>query len=410
MKGFELSSVNKRRYNEMLNANFGLAARGQGRHSTQCTPDRFGKASTRRGAVAVFGLFLTMALIVLVAVTLDFGNIRVAQSEMRRAADAAAMAACWEMYDAQSQQTESGYWSLHTAAWNGANEISDHNVVGDGTPQISFVDVQVGQYDALNQEFNVWSADKNAVRVTLRRQNRFNGELPLFFGSLTGKDTQSLQTTATAAMFSQIVGFNQPKDGKTLDILPIALDLPSWEAAVKGVSGDSYAFDGNVRNGSDGICEANLYPKGTGAPGNRGTVDIGGANNSTSDLCRQILHGVSEQDMADLGKPLVLDENRELEVNGDTGISAGIKDELTTLVGKTRIIPIFTKVQGNGNNAMFTIVKFEGVRILDVKLTGKKNQKRVIIQPAKVMARDTVIDYAGTTYSSHLVTPVMLVE
>ncbi len=268
---------------------------------------RFARSRNRRGAVAVFGLFLTMGLIVLVAVTLDFGNIRVAQSEMRRAVDAAAMAACWEMYDVQSQQAESDCFPLQTAAWNGANEISEHNVVGDGTPHFSNVDVHVGQYNALNQQFDPLSVDKNAVRVILRRQNWINGELPLFFGSLTGKDTQSLQTTATAAMFSQIVGFNPPEDGETIGMLPIALDLPSWEAAVNDVSDDSYAFEVNVHNGSDGICEANLYPKGTGAPGNRGTVDIGGANNSTADLCRQILHGISEQDMADLGKPLALD-------------------------------------------------------------------------------------------------------
>ena len=245
----------------------------------------------------------------------------------------------------------------------------------------------------------------------MRRQSWSNGELPLFFGGLTGRDSQSLQTTATAAMFSQIIGFNEPESGESIGILPIALDMPSWEAAVNGTSEDDYAFDGGVvGDGSDGVFEANLYPKGTGSPGNRGTVDIGGANNSTNDLSRQVLHGISRQDLIDLGKPLKFDANGELELNGDTGISAGIKDELAALIGKTRIIPIFTRVQGNGNNAQYTIVRFEGVRILDVKLTGPKSQKRVMIQPAKVIARGTIIDFSGTTYSSHLVTPVMLVE
>ncbi len=106
----------------------------------------------------------------------------------------------------------------------------------------------------------------------------------------------------------------------------------------------------------------------------------------------------------------MLDANGELDLNGDTGISAGIKDELATLIGKTRVIPIFREVNGNGNNANFVIVRWEGVRILDVKLTGKPNQKRVIIQPAKVVARGTKIDFSGQHRSSHLVTPVMLVE
>ena len=65
-----------------------------------------------------------------------------------------------------------------------------------------------------------------------------------------------------------------------------------------------YNFDRSlVEKGSDGIREVNLYPQGTGSPGNRGTVDIGGANNRTADIARQIVNGITAQDLADLGKP-----------------------------------------------------------------------------------------------------------
>ncbi len=388
-----------------------LVTRGKVEQLDQRKQVRRVMASRRRGVAAVLGLFLVLSLVVLMGVTLDFGNIRVAQNELQRAADAAAMAACWEVYEVQSQSPGSSQWSMRMGALQGANAISAHNVVGEGAPQLDFSDVEVGAYDAITGQFNSSSSTPNAVQLILRRQSSSNGELPLFFGGLTGRDTQSLQTTATAAMFSQIIGFNEPHSGDSIGILPIALDEPSWQDAVNGISDDDYAFsNGSVDDGSDGVSEANLYPKGTGAPGNRGTLDIGGADNSTDDLTRQILHGISRQDLIELGKPLVFDDNGELELNGDTGISAGIKDELASLIGKTRIIPIFTKVQGNGNNAVYTIVRFEGVRILDVKLTGPKNKKRVMIQPAKVIARGTIIDYSGTTYSSHLVTPVMLVE
>ena len=179
--------------------------------------------------------------------------------------------------------------------------------------------------------------------MTLRRQGESNGELPLFFGAITGRESQALRTTATAAMFFAIDGFEQPKGDETRGILPIALDLPSWLDAVASQTEDNYAFiNGTVQSGSDGIFETNLYPKGTGSPGNRGTVDIGGANNSTADSSRQVLYGISAQDFVDLGKPLIFDGNGELELNGDTGISAGIKDELATLIGQTRVIPIFS--------------------------------------------------------------------
>ncbi|NNE00361.1 MAG: hypothetical protein HKN47_23835, partial [Pirellulaceae bacterium] len=59
---------------------------------------------------------------------------------------------------------------------------------------------------------------------------------------------------------------------------------------------------------------------------------------------------------------------------------------------------------------MYTIVAFEGVRILDVKLTGPKKKKHVTIQPAKTLARGAIIDTTGSSNSSYLLTPVMLMD
>lgn len=364
----------------------------------------------RRGAALVLGLFLIVSLVTLLAVTLDFAHIHVAETELQRTADASAMAACWEMFDQSLAGVNSGQTKI--AAKQAANSVAYANQIGDESPQFASDDVELGAYGVDRSWDGSGSGTLNAVRVTLRRQEAMNGELPLFFGALTGRDSLSLHTTATAAMHRAISGFNAPTGAdEGLEILPLALDLPSWLDAVAGDTSDNYAYaNGTVTSGSDGVSETNLYPKGTGAPGNRGTVDIGGSNNSTADLSRQILHGISKQDFVDLGKPLEFDEHGELLLNGDTGISAGIKDELASLIGKVRIIPIYTSVAGNGNNAMFTIVRFEGVRILDVKLTGSKNDKRVIIQPAPAIARGAKIDYSGTNSSTHVYTPVMLVE
>ncbi|TWT84835.1 hypothetical protein CA13_63160 [Planctomycetes bacterium CA13] len=364
----------------------------------------------RRGAALVFGLILSVSLVTLLGIVLDFGYIHVGRTEMRRSADAAAMSACWEMLDQQVAGTVD--YELEAEVKSEANKAALANIVGDISPELKSSDIELGTYNF----DGTWSTSdhlaRNAVRVTLRRQSCNNGELPLFFGALTGRNTQSLEVTATAAMMQAIDGFYEPSNyDETLELLPFALDLPSWQQAIANATLDQYAFkDGSVISGSDGFFETNLYPKGTGSPGNRGTVDIGGRNNSTADLSRQILHGVSKQDFIDLGKPLMLDANGELLLNGDTGISAGVKDELASIIGKPRIIPIYTSVAGNGNNAMFTIVAFEGVRILNVKLTGKKDKKEVVIQPAKVIARGCKVDTTGSIYSTHLVTPVMLVE
>jgi len=250
------------------------------------------------------------------------------------------------------------------------------------------------------------------VRVNLRRQSEINGEVQLFFSRLLGRESQALQSTATAAMVSEITGFHLPGlNQPNLQILPIALDLETWLSVLSGQTTDNFQWSGsNVSSGSDGVYECNLYPQGTGSPGNRGTVDIGSSNNSTADIRRQIIHGISRQDMLALGKPLQFDANGELLLNGDTGISAAIKDDLADIIGQKRIIPIFTSVSGNGNTAWYKIVRFEGVRILEVKLTGPMKQKRLIVQPAPMIARGSIVKQNASQPSSTLFTPVMLVN
>jgi hypothetical protein len=80
-----------------------------------------------------------------------------------------------------------------------------------------------------------------------------------------------------------------------------------------------------------------------GSPGNRGTVDIGGSNNSTNDIARQILHGISAQDLQALGKPLNISSQGTMTLNGDTGISAGVKDELKSIIGQKRMSSPFSR-------------------------------------------------------------------
>ena len=167
---------------------------------------------------------------------------------------------------------------------------------------------------------------------------------------------------------------------------------------------------GTVTAGPDGVPEVNLYPQGTGSPGNRGTVDIGSSNNSTQDLKRQILDGISPADLEHHGGRLELDVNGELQLNADTGISAAIKAELNEIKGQPRVIPIFETVAGNGNNANYTITSFAGVRIMNVALTGAMKSKNVMIQPAAMRMRGGIKSTSGTPESHFIYSPVVLIH
>ena len=350
----------------------------------------------RRGTVAVLSAFVMIVMVLFVALSVDVGYLQNAVVELQRSADAAAMAAAWELVD----DGEVGLVDDKLAARTVANSFVGLNRVCRDAPSVDLNysnsqsgDVVVGYLvDPSDPNSTLDTSDPtkyNAVRVRVRRTSARNGEVRMFFGRAVGVNSVATEATATAALVNNFGGFRAPPADETLQILPIALDKPTWDNLVEnGAGNDSWKWNAStktVESDSDGIGEANLYPTGTGAPGNRGTVDIGGSDNSTSDLARQITDGITEQDMMALGKPLEFDASGKLHLNGDPGISEGLKDELASVVGQTRIIPIFESVSKSGDTAEYTIVQWAGVRVLDVDMTG--NNKRVIVQPGSIITR-----------------------
>jgi Flp pilus assembly protein TadG len=377
----------------------------------------------RRGAVAPFALVMMVVLLACVAFAVDVGYLAKTRSEMQRTADAAAIAAAWDLIsdealtgDTSMTQTMS---NVRSAAVNytSLNDICKKNPeIDENTANNVTGDVVVGYLNDLsnaNAEWDYSDPSKfNAVKLLVSKTDDKNGEIPLFFARVLGIDSRATTVNATAALTRNISGFRIPADGDNLDLLPFALDVDTWQALLDGNAGDEWSYDkdtGEVSHEGDGIREVNLYPQGTGSPGNRGTVDIGGSNNSTNDIARQIVDGVSPADLEHHGGKLEFDPCGELSLNGDTGISAGVKDELTSIIGKPRMIPIFAEVEGPGNNADYTIVKFVGVRIMEVKLTGKMSSKRLIIQPCNIVAKG-VIPSTIEGHGDFIYTPVRLIR
>lgn len=374
------------------------------------------RKSDRRGSALILTVFSSFVLFCFLAFSIDTGFLAGAKAEMRRSADAASLAGCWELY----RQMQNGV--LPSSAPTAARQVSAEYVLANRVVNSTVAvdtgaqsqEIQIGYLPSLNSEAAI-SQNSGfpflAVQVSLTKTAERNGQVPFFFGKIFGRPGQNMQTSSTAVMAQRIDGFSlPPKSTDHLPILPFALDLESWEAARAGVGDDAYHFDkatGSVVGGADGVSELNLYPKGTGSPGNRGTVDIGDNNNSTADIARQIQHGISRDDLVAFGKPLALSSGGTLELNGDTGISAGVKDELTSIIGQTRILPVFASVEGNGNNATYTIVKWVGVRILDVDLTGSLSNKKVVAEPAAIVSQYvTVGDTLGS--SDGVFSPVLL--
>jgi Flp pilus assembly protein TadG len=379
-------------------------------------------SSARRGVVLFLTLFLMIFLLGIAAFAVDLGFYVSTKAEMQRAADAAAVAAAWDLIErSQPGITRSLADEISTARERAVDFVSRNGVAGgaaisDNSSNSTSGDVVIGYLANDSQTTSAMEFGNqnqfNAVQVTVRKNATKNGEVPLFFARVWGKNGLSAEGTATAALINNFGGFAAPSNGSNLQILPFALDEDTWNALQSGGGDDDWKWNseaGRVERQWDGVREVNLYPQGTGSPGNRGTVDIGGSNNSTSDLARQIVHGISADDLEDLGVPLEFNNQGTLTLNGDTGISAGVKDELASIVGQRRIIPIFRSVSGPGNNAQYVINKFVGVRIMAVQLTGKMSGKYLIVQPANIVAIGG-IPSSGPQTSYSIYSPVRLVH
>lgn len=370
----------------------------------------------RHGNILVLSAFMMIVMFAFLAFAVDIGYLYVTRDQMQRTADAAAIAACWDLIDGNAPSRQANSTTTSITARTTAGTYAALNPVLAAAPTLASNDVTIGYLSNPSDPSVAMSTigmnSPNAVTVRVQRVAGQNGAVPLFFAKALGLSSTTMQAQATAALLYNVKGFQMPSDGSNLDLLPFALDKTTWDAMMAGTGTDSWTVNtttGAVTAGSDGVKECNLYPQGTGSPGNRGTVDIGSSNNSTADISRQITSGVNAADLSHFGGKLELDSSGKLYLNGDTGISAGVKNELASIIGQPRIIPIFQSVAGPGNNATYTIVQFAGVRIMEVKLTGSMSSKKVTIQPCNIVSRGGLYSSTSGT-SSFIYSPVWLVR
>jgi hypothetical protein len=374
----------------------------------------------RRGAMVALIAFALIMIFAFVAFTVDIGWLTVTKTQLQNAADASALGSDMNLIKGFGPGATMSTAQVTTTAQNVAVTVAAANKAGD----INSVycngsrDVQLGQYqwNGTSWTMNWGVTPYNMSRVTLHRDIAGTGgdrPLPLFFAPVLGDKTANVEATATAAMLPGI-GFKLSSGSSfNAGILPIALDVGTWNALMAGVGSDSYTYNpatGAVTSGADGILEVDLYPSGSALmpPGNRGTVDIGINNNSTSTLVSQILYGVTPAQLAPYGGQLIF-SNTNLQLDGNPGLSAALQNALNQIIGQPRAIPIFTQVSGNGANAVYTVIKFVGVRVLNAKLSGSPSQKHVTIQPAPFTDPSVIPGNVPLTNDS-ILAPVQLIQ
>jgi len=386
----------------------------------------------RAGNVTVLAALLMIVFMAVVAFVVDLGYLSNSQAELQRTADSSAMAAAWDLVYKGLPGTPVNLTTNIASARSDAANYAAANHVCTTAPTLSQTnDVVVGymanpRVAGATMDFSNPN-QFNAVQVTVNRTDAENGKVPYFFAKIFGPSGQAALAQGTAALISNVGGFQIPSGSgaSNLPLLPFAEDSQTVNALFSGnytaATGaplgltDNWTWDATTQQvvpGPDGCLEMNLFPQGTGSPGNRGTVKIGTANNSTATIVQQITNGVSSTDLSYYANgQLTLSSQGTLVLPGNPGISAGFKSALASIKGQPRCIPVFSTVTGNGNNAQFTIVQWMGVRVCDVNLTGSMSSKYLTVQPCNVFIKGGVVPNTSGTQSSYAVySPVWLVK
>ncbi len=316
------------------------------------------QSAKRKGAIAVFTAVLMVPLLGMVAFSVDYGYLLKKRADLQRAADAAALAAVRDLVPDSNgnQDLTKVRATVRQYADLNISEVVDFTVLDS--------DIEIGRYDPMNvyDNFTIlnWGTF-DTVRVTLRYDTQANSPVSLFFASIFGINDSNVNATATAVL--QKASILTPGVG----VLPFSIPKDEWDMTDPGDIWSVYG-DGRLEDDIGGTI-----------PGNWGTCDIGSSTNSTSDMRDQILDGLRQKDLdalyADSRIPsnTEIDSTQNLYLNGDPGLSSGMKSAVEAIHGKTKLIPIYDSVAGAGSNVEFHVVGWAVCEIVDSHWGGSKN-------------------------------------
>jgi hypothetical protein len=139
------------------------------------------RSRQRKGVIALLSATLMVAMLAMLAFSIDLGYIATVRTEIQRAVDAGALAGASHIVDdpVVSDQT--------------AREFVRHNIVGGSPIPVSSIDVEIGTWDRNVRQFEPGANPPTAIRVTAIQQNR-----PLFFARIFGEDSFATRAEAVA--------------------------------------------------------------------------------------------------------------------------------------------------------------------------------------------------------------------
>ncbi len=309
-----------------------------------------------KGAIVVIVAIFLPAIIAMLALAIDCGILLRQRANLQRAADAAALAGVRDLIpDSDGNQD-------FVAVRDAVKEYAANNVKDIDNFTVLDADIEIGRYDpeTIYSELTILNTGVfDTVRVTLRRDDSANSPVTLFFAGIFG--ILDSDVTATAAAVLQKASIMEPGAG----VLPFTVPQNEWHASDPGATWSIYG-DGKLQDGN-----------GNNVPGNWGTCDIGIESNSTADLSNQILDGLRQTDLDALygagriPQNTYIDGSQSCYMNGETGLSAGMKAAVQAVYGQRRLIPLIDSFSNQGGNLEYHVVGWAVCKVGDSSFTGQ---------------------------------------
>ncbi|MHB8861387.1 MAG: pilus assembly protein TadG-related protein [Pirellulaceae bacterium] len=349
------------------------------------------KRHCRSGNIVVLAAVMLTAILGIAALAVDVGYMCAVKCQLQRTADAAALAGASSVY-LPTSATMNEVYALAPELSQARYVAQEFARVNQVATKDAYIDLnlsnqldgdivlgRLNRYWDSSELLNVNSDMPNSVQVTVcLSDNTQNGSLALFFGRALGVTKASLRATATATVWYPA-------------LLPFATSESNWQSLSTGGWGDRYTHDPDsisfgVTSAGDGIPEIVMFPGDWDGkampPGNFGIIEVGPSGDVLTNLRRQIDRGPSLADLDYHGGSLASSDS----IGGRTGIKSSTKTamlggtadgvDFAGMIGQVRTLPVYSDVQGNGENAVYTLSRFVAVRIMAVRIDKRWRTQR----------------------------------
>jgi len=367
------------------------------------------RAEQRPGAVAPLVALLIVFLLGMVAFGVDIGWMVLTKSELKNAADSAALAGVkslmdgYVQYNMPNQTSAQQAATLATATTNASNQAvayaAYHTAGGVSNLVLNTSDIQFGFTDASGNYTSPYSGFPNTIKVTLRRDSTANGSLNLFFAPVLGMNDTNLTASAAATMYGGTFNNFQTNVVGAPKILPLTYDVNAWNTFMT----TGLDPDGNAST-SGGYPAIQVYPS-IKSPGNFGLISLDGAHAGESFSSAWVTNGLAQSDINGLtNNGLIPLSSRANAWNwiGETGMKSSLVATIESEAGTSFLMPLFTPFNagvplpsdysagtGVGKNYYFNPVEWVGVTIVPAPSGG------VMVQPGPYLDPNVVFSGGG---------------